>query len=278
MTQPSNKEMKLTRPVQVAALQLISSVGRTIERVMRHDPTPPSMAGGPRIVRNGNPWLELPARPPYVPPGDASAVEGFNARARPDYRLQLDLLPEPFLGSPDAPVVLLNLNPGFAEGDRAAHADVGFRNAVLRTLRHEPQPFPFHYLDPTGTSLGHRWWRQRLGRVLARVPAEHAASRLLCIEYFPYHSRKFAHGTLRLPSQAYGFELARQAVVRAASVVLLRGERPWLEAVPELASHAKLFRLRSRQNVTLSPRNCPGGFERVIEALAVHVQSGAVQQ
>ena len=30
MTQPSNKEMKLTRPVQVAALQLISSVGRTI--------------------------------------------------------------------------------------------------------------------------------------------------------------------------------------------------------------------------------------------------------
>jgi hypothetical protein len=203
------------------------------------------MAGGPRIVRTGNPWLELPAGPPYVPPGDASAVEGFNARARPDYRLQLDLLPEPFLGSPDAPVVLLNLNPGFAEGDRAAHADIGFRNAVLRTLRHEPQPFPFHYLDPTGTSLGHRWWRQRLGRVLAHVPAEHVASRLLCIEYFPYHSRKFAHGTLRLRSQAYGFELARQAVVRAASVVLLRGERPWLEAVPELASHAKLFRLRT---------------------------------
>ena len=35
MTQPSNKEMKLTRPVQVAALQLISSVRWTLPSVNR---------------------------------------------------------------------------------------------------------------------------------------------------------------------------------------------------------------------------------------------------
>jgi hypothetical protein len=180
----------------------------------------------------------------------------------------LDLLPEPFVGSLDAPVVLLNLNPGFSAEDHAAHAEVGFRSAVLRTLRHEPQPYPFHYLDPAGISPGHRWWHQRLGQVLAQFPAEHVASRLLCIEYFPYHSLKFAHAALRLPSQEYSFELARQAVARNSVVVLLRGNELWLGAVPALASHSKLFHLRSRQNVTLSPRNCPGGFERVIETLA----------
>ncbi len=60
----------------------------------------------------------------------------------------------------------------------------------------------------------------------------------------------------------------RQALARGAVVVLLRSARLWLTAVPELAGYARLYPLRSTQNSTLSRRNCPEGFEAVIEALS----------
>ncbi|MBA4157450.1 MAG: hypothetical protein H0X65_08235 [Gemmatimonadetes bacterium] len=60
----------------------------------------------------------------------------------------------------------------------------------------------------------------------------------------------------------------RQAVAGGAVVVLLRGPRLWLAAVPELAGYARLYRLRSRQNSMLSPRNRPDGFEEVVGALS----------
>ena len=44
---------------------------------------------------------------------DADEIERFNAKARYDHAFHLDLIPEPFIGNPAAPVVLLNLNPGF---------------------------------------------------------------------------------------------------------------------------------------------------------------------
>ncbi len=59
-----------------------------------------------------NPWLHLPMTAPFVLAEDAPLVERFNLTASPDHRLDLTLLPEPFLGLPSAPVVLLGLNPG----------------------------------------------------------------------------------------------------------------------------------------------------------------------
>ena len=214
-----------------------------------------------------NPWTALSAEPPYQVPADASAIEQFNRGARAEHQLHLELLPEPFIGSPDAAVVLLGLMPGFSEPDRAVHARPSFRAAVQRNLRHESQPYPFYYLDPAEDGPGHVWTRQRLRPVLERVPVRQVAEQLLMVEYLPYHAQKFAHGALRLPSQRYSFALVRQALERDRPIVLMRGERPWLEAVPELARYSRLYRLRSKQNVTLSPRNCPDGFEAVVEAL-----------
>jgi hypothetical protein len=53
--------------------------------------------------------------PPYVYAMDNLAVDAFNAHARDEHRIHTDVLPEPFLGRKDAPIVLLNLNPGFDE-------------------------------------------------------------------------------------------------------------------------------------------------------------------
>jgi hypothetical protein len=78
-----------------------------------------------------NPWLELPHQAPYVLADDADAIERFNrtasARRQADRTwLHLELLPEPFLGDPAAPIVVLSLNPGYSPDDAAWHAGPTF--------------------------------------------------------------------------------------------------------------------------------------------------------
>jgi len=62
-----------------------------------------------------NPWTDLPATAPFVLPCDKEAIEAFNASAKPDHTIHTEVLPAPFVGNPTAPIVLLNLNPGYTK-------------------------------------------------------------------------------------------------------------------------------------------------------------------
>src|ERR1700730_11344808 len=95
------------------------------------------------------PWGALPDSAPYVLPMDAAEIKLFNRRVQPIQRLHLDLMPEPFLGNPLAPVVLLNGNPGFSEADPATHRDIEFRAAARRNLFHSHPNWPLYLLDPS---------------------------------------------------------------------------------------------------------------------------------
>jgi hypothetical protein len=213
-----------------------------------------------------NPWTALPTSAPYVLPQDAPIIDRFNLSSADANRYHLEILPEPFLGRPDANVVLLSLNPGYSpEEERFHHLDSYFRNAALTNLRHRQQRYPFYFLDPAQESPGHRWWRLRLGALIARYGAEVVASQVLCLEYFPYHSARFDTSTPRIPSQEYNFELLRRALDRGATVVAMRALRNWQKAVPELAD--RTFSLNSAQAVYVSPRNCPEGFLAVCDRL-----------
>ena len=56
-----------------------------------------------------NPWGRLPCTAPFVLPEDKEEVLAFNKKVgegHPAY-LRLEVMPEPFVGKPDAPVVLL---------------------------------------------------------------------------------------------------------------------------------------------------------------------------
>ena len=85
-----------------------------------------------------NPWLDLPKRPPFVLKRDLPAIGELNGHANKDHRIDVDLLPEPFLGSTVAPVVLLGLNPGWSPEDAVWHA----KPAFARLLRGEPGAQP----------------------------------------------------------------------------------------------------------------------------------------
>jgi hypothetical protein len=182
-------------------------------------------------------------------------------------RIHTALLPEPFLGSFDAQVLLLNLNPGYAPENHEVHRRPSFVRALRRTLRGTGQPYPFYYLDPTPDGGGHRWWRSRLKALTTATSEEIVARRVLCVEYFPYHSVRFAHTAVRVPSQEYGFWLVREALQRRAVVIVMRARRLWENAVPELRAYKWLFGLNSPQNVSITPRNCPEGFNVALRQL-----------
>lgn len=202
-----------------------------------------------------NPWSELPKRPPYVLPMDRAGVEaherrlrGLGSAAQEKFRLHTELLPTPFLGNPAAPVVLLNLNPGFSEQDEADYALPAFRRAATRNLTHEVEGMPFFTIDSSlPATSSYKWWRSRLGGPI-KDAGESVGRNLLCVQAFPYHSAGFDtwlwDPPSRLydlfPSQRYTARLLSEALARGALIVGLRSGRDarryWQSSVPELQS------------------------------------------
>jgi hypothetical protein len=213
-----------------------------------------------------NPWSAVPPRSPYVLQCDRDAINRYNAKAGKQYEVRLDALPEPFVGITTAPVVLLNLNPGFDDDDPEVHARPEFQAVLRNSYTHSPADFPFYFLDPTLESPGRKWWGRKLRSLLEKFKPKELARAILCVEYFPYHSIRFRHANLQLPSQAYGFDLVRSAISRGSVVVIMRAERHWKEKVPELDGYSRAFRLNSSQHVVVSPRNC-AGFDDVVSTV-----------
>lgn len=218
-----------------------------------------------------NPWLDLPARPPFVLPCDRDVVEQFNvrvrARAREDLRLQLQHLPEPFLGRKGAPVVLLNLNPGFSEADDEWHSNPKFVAELRSNLAHRASRWPFYLLNPRLQSPGHAWWRSRMRELIDATSAEAVARNVLCVELHAYHSVRFGLGRIVVPSQAYGIHLVREAMARGALIVRMRAQRRWFEHIPELPDYGRLIRTNSAQCAYLSRENLGPEFEQVVDAI-----------
>src|SRR6185369_2834427 len=148
---------------------------------MVHGVTPGDDGMAGTCTTLANPWLELPTSPPYVLPEDAAAIEAFNRTAQTATRYDLTLLPEPFLGRPDAPVVVLCLNPGWSPDGPVGHKEPIFIRRSRENLLHAESAYPFHLLDPALHPPGHRWWGNKLRRPIEAVGLETVANKVLCV-------------------------------------------------------------------------------------------------
>jgi hypothetical protein len=120
-----------------------------------------------------NPWISLPMEAPCVSEPDKPAVAAFNVHASDEHRIHTDVLPEPFLGRKDAPIVLLNVNPGFDDHASLTHEDHYARDAWKKNILHEPLAYPFYFLDPQLSHAGGaRWWKRTL-RELMQIAGAH---------------------------------------------------------------------------------------------------------
>ncbi|MDA1298546.1 MAG: hypothetical protein O2868_00530 [Proteobacteria bacterium] len=215
-----------------------------------------------------NPWKDLPTVAPYGLVENLELIERFNQSAKPEHLIHTGILPEPHLGDPNAPIVLLSLNPGYSPQDEITHSDRVFVEACRKCARHEPQDYPFYLLNPELPGGGFDWWSKKLKPLIELFGRERVAHKVFCVELFPYHSVKFAHHKLRVHSQDYAAYLIRNSVQKNALLVAMRGFRFWEQLVPELSEYPQLFRLNSAQNVTISAKNCPLGFPHIVEALS----------
>src|SRR5579862_9088585 len=168
-----------------------------------------------------NPWQRLPHEGEFVLPEDAEAISAFNSKAPDEFRVHLELQPEPYLGNPKAPIVVLGLNPGFDVQDPDYHKQQSFSDRVRLNLFHEPAEWPLFYVNWTDGSPGGRWWRDKLRDLWQSIAIPKSAdsmrvvaSCVFAVEFFPYHSRNFNHRELRSVAQPYSFGLVRQAVER----------------------------------------------------------------
>lgn len=216
-----------------------------------------------------NPWELLPNSTPYFLPSERRFIEYFNSSVEDIHRIREELMPEPYLGRPDAPIVLLNLNPGFDEREIPFHnEDPYFMEICRMNLLHEPAEYPFYLLDPEiSESIGHQWWMKKLRMPIEAVGLDQVAKKVLCIEYFPYHSIRFKPFKRILVSQQYSFFLVKKAIQRNALIIIMRSQRYWLKAIPELASYPMKYQLRNPQNVVISPNNCPDGYPEIMKIL-----------
>jgi len=225
-----------------------------------------------------NPWRRLPSRPPYVLEEDRDRIRTFNASAKVEHQIQEALFPEPFLGAPRAPVVLLNLNPGYnADADPVHHGKALFAKRSRENLRHTETAHPFYLIDPGLVPIRDRtaWWDKKLRCLLederlgnsADSRRRRVANCVLCVEYFPYHSKRFKHQKLQVPSQGYSFWLVRQAIRNKAVILLMRGKKLWVNAIPELTSYPGLHISKSVQNPAISPANFPKGYSIAVDTI-----------
>lgn len=212
-----------------------------------------------------SPWCKLPRGRRLVLKSDDQYVDAFNKHAKPGSRINTSLVPEPFFGNLSAPVVLLLLNPGLGGDDARWHAKPLYRTRLANAVRRGKSSEHFHLLaEPEAP--GTRWWRRACKELIDEVGLQTLATRLLAVEYFPYHSRTFAHSHVRLPSQRHAFAIVERAVQRGAEIVCMRGERLWKGAVPALEGYVKYRKLKSTRSSSLSRKNLPK-FKQLVGVL-----------
>lgn len=214
-----------------------------------------------------NPWVDLPSEPPYIAAVDTHALLKVGKRAD---GLRFDVLPDPYLGDMNqAEIVVLPLNPGFEDADLLINMQrEEYVTQNLANLVHQSSP-PFYFLNQELMySGGYRWWMRIFKPLLQQgISVDTLAHKMMCIQYLGYHSTTYLHLNTTLPSQLYSFDLVRQAIQLKKTIVMMRSEKLWLEAVPELANYPYI-KIRNPRNPVFSPVNLTQtGFDQIISKL-----------
>src|SRR2546429_6934210 len=186
-----------------------------------------------------NPWVDLPEKGPYVLPQDEVA---FPYLCGPQFGLQCNLLPVPFMGDPrTAPVVILAINP--SAGEEVLGQNALFERELLLSLTFQSKtsfyPLDRRFMDRSG----YTYWFPRLRDLITECGMDAVARSIACVEWFPYQSPTFRQLPKRIPSQEYGFALVRRAIYNKALIVGPPSLRRWEEDIRTLPqAHIVKFR------------------------------------
>ena len=197
---------------------------------------------------------------------DRRIIEEFNASAKDEYRLRLNLPPEPFQGNPlDAEVVILTLNPGFVE-----KCNVGKYNALTEAEQKEFVKAKCQTMsmqdelcvpdDDVINDIGKGYWKRKLKAAL-EIPDVN--KKIAVIQFLGYFSTKynaipkkmFGGDEPLLYTQEYTIRLIHYLMQEEKVIIIARAEKEWYRHIPELEYYKKKVLVHYR-NPTISPGNC----------------------
>lgn len=204
-----------------------------------------------------NPWQTLLLlEPPHVFKEDATIITRHNLRYPQGHKFHvyLNAYPEPYIGDPSAPILLLNRNPGYHH-DPQYRAHPALEEIYRQNLLHGPSEYPFYPIGPT-YAQHHKstWWRESLQHWIHRYGARRVSRAFFCVETMPYHSTSYRSLPDVLPSHQYALSLVVAKIRAGALVIIMRGDADWTRAVARAgASLQHAHRVRNVQTKSLSP-------------------------
>ncbi len=191
-----------------------------------------------------------------------------------EYRLRLNLLPEPFVGHKDAPIYLLNLNPGYDEMNDIEMKVI--KKYIIRNNKQENEKddYPFYWLDPKLKSElkeleknkkkggkykdGCEWWKEKLKWLVKAVKDKTGkdenecyklvSKKIFCIEYFAYHSNRYDKALFKkiwknnddkivVSSQKYNKYLIEEAIKKGKLFIIIRAREEFSTQIEKLEKY-----------------------------------------
>lgn len=201
-----------------------------------------------------NPWLGLRFAAPYVLDSDRPSIEEHNRVASSTHRLDLSLLPEPFIGRLDAPVVVLLSNPGWCPEDSLIYASCYASSCWQKNLHQTPMEFPMYMIDPQFVAsmpdeikcarkknIGPGWWERTLRSLTTDFGTDVVSRGLLVVERLAYHSIRYPNRISQVESQKFACGLILESMKRDSVVLCARRYQDWVRAVPQIATYQRTY-------------------------------------
>ena len=213
-----------------------------------------------------NPWVNYEFNGSAFHKEDAKEVEKFNNKAKPEFKLSAELLPDPYIGNINSKILLLALNPGLSEADFLTHSELNFKELHRKNIDQTETEYPFYYLNPKLNSPGSKWWKMKLKWLIEKFGTKKVSESIFCLQFIPYHSVSFKKSAELISTQLYTKNILRNHIVKKFPIVIMRSKKYWVELVPELENYENTILLRNPRNPTLSPKNIgENNYEKLIE-------------
>lgn len=225
------------------------------------------------MPKTNNPWSTVTAE--MQEKIAACDLEAIHELQNKGVDIHTRLWPEPFCGNMDAPIYLLNGNPGgvYSPLEEKLTADPLFCELMVANLNHQVvegyDEFVFFNnlkmvndklicdkdeTDYNKLLVGCEWWQKRTKEL--REVMEHIHPLLFNIEYFPYNSKNISDWRGKeLPSFQYTNELVKSAIEKGKTIIIMRMKKEWLKRIPDLNDYANVYELSSAQSVYITKNN-----------------------
>jgi len=200
--------------------------------------------------------------------------KGMGAREGNDkeqYLLAEHLEPFPYLGNPQANVLILMANPGINDKEKNPKfkMDPQKLEQNRQNLRHENlKSFKSRIHSPNNRILESEWLKPRVRELVQATSVDRVTRGIFLVNFHAYHSRSWHPIPFTFPTQHYSFKLVSEAVSRNALIIMSRNMLGWFTAIPNLFDHRNRIEFESTRSVYLSEGNLGRpNFTRVIEQL-----------